>query len=60
MLSKMLNTTIELKDKYAAEPWKSNTIARDLVKIIDSYIPEIENELLFEESIAAEAAAHQA
>jgi hypothetical protein len=60
MLSKMLNTTETLRDKYAAAPWDQDPIAQRLVEILSGYVPNIRTETLFEENIAAEAAAQQA
>jgi hypothetical protein len=60
MLTKMLNTTEILRDKYAAVPWDQDPIAQRLVEILSGYVPNIRTEKLFEENIAAEAAAQQA
>ena len=41
---KMLNQTIELRDKYASAPWDEDSVAIELVRILTNYIANMKGE----------------
>ncbi len=48
---KMLNRTIELRDKYSAAPWDTDSVAIDLVSILNTYIADVKAEHSIEAGI---------
>lgn len=43
-LEYMYNVTVDLKDKYSGPPWDEDTVAQDLVTILNSYVAQIDAE----------------